>query len=169
MRPPAHEPNWAQAVVEIKLYSSEAVGRSVLRNAAYQAEAARTGASADRALLVVSCRVDSLTLAELGAFPNLVLYDYDVLAWLFSEYLELAVTFEAVLGETLAKRGASRSAPLPKRDIKIPDIRKLPAHPKVIPTATRAVTQAKCYALNSTKFLLGPPAHRLLKPNAENA
>ncbi|MGO9056103.1 MAG: restriction endonuclease [Candidatus Binataceae bacterium] len=69
-----------RAVVEAKLYRSEQVGRGILLNAARQTEAARRAAHAHRGVLAITCRLDPMVRTELETTPNLIVYDYDVLA-----------------------------------------------------------------------------------------
>lgn len=97
-----------RAIIEAKLYRSEQVGRGLLLNAARLTESLRSLAGADRGILAVTCRVDSLLQTELRIVPNLILYDYDVLTGLLSQYKDLATEFDSILDEAYVYRAGPR-------------------------------------------------------------
>lgn len=97
-------PSNASAVVEVKLYKSLEVGIGILTNAARQVESYRRIVRANKAILIVSCRVDKLARAELKIIPNLVIYDFDDLATALSYQSELASDFARIMNEALAYR-----------------------------------------------------------------
>jgi hypothetical protein len=97
-----------RAIIEAKLYRSEQVGRGLLLNAARLTEALRSLAGADRGILAVTCRVDPLLQTELRTVPNLILYDYDVLTGLLSQYKDLATEFDSILDEAYVYRAGPR-------------------------------------------------------------
>jgi restriction endonuclease len=105
-------PTKKRAVVEIKLYKSEGVARGVLMTAARQTESYRSAAGVDRGILAVTCRIDASTLEELKIFPNLTIYDYDVLKFLFAKHSDLSAEFESITDEAYTDRTGTRSAPI---------------------------------------------------------
>jgi hypothetical protein len=102
------------AVVETKLFRSRQVATQTIKNIASGLEAARRGASASKAILVMTARLDPLGQAELRTLEHVVIYDFDRLVWLLTDYPDLAARLDEILQDAHAYGNATDTATIQK-------------------------------------------------------
>jgi hypothetical protein len=94
-------PTGATAVVEMKLYRSHSTPVSALTQAAVNIEFSRRALQANRSIIVLGGEITPLAHEALKQFPELVVYDIGILAFLVAKHPTLIGTFEEIIREAL--------------------------------------------------------------------
>jgi hypothetical protein len=88
------------AVVEVKFFRSRRVSTRILKNICLLLDSLRREINADKAVLVTTARLAPHALGQLRAIPDLILYDFDRVAWLLAAHAELQPRFETLVRES---------------------------------------------------------------------
>ncbi len=91
------------AVVEIKLYRSRQTSFPAILQIAATLEFARQNSRADVGIIVIGNKVGGFNKAQFEShFPNIVVYDIDIIAFLVEKHFSLNSVFEEIFKETAA-------------------------------------------------------------------